>query len=61
MSELGLEKKKKKEEPEIKLQTFAGSQTKLENSKKASASVSLTTPKPLTVWIIVNCGKLLKR
>ena len=61
MSELGLEKKKKKEEPEIKLPTFAGSQTKLENSRKASASVSLTTPKPLTVWIIVNCGKLLKR
>ena len=26
-----------------------------------STSASLTTPKPLTVWIILNCGKLLKR
>ena len=58
MSKLGLEKK---EEPEIKLPTFAGSQTKLENSRKTSTSVSSTTPKPLTVWIMVNCGKLLKR
>ena len=58
MSKLGLEKK---EEPEIKLPTLAESQTKLENSRKASTSVSSTTPKPLTVWIMVNCGKLLKR
>ena len=26
--------------------------------KKKSTSVSLTMPKPLTVWIIINCGKL---
>ena len=45
---------KKKEEAEIKLPTFAGSQRKLQNSKKSSTSVSLTTPKPLTVWIIIN-------
>ena len=32
-----------------------------ENSKKASTSASLTTLKPLTVWIIPNCGKVLKR
>ena len=37
------------EEPEIKLPTFIGSQIKQENSRKTSAS--LTTLKPLTVWI----------
>ena len=31
-----------------------------EFQKKTSTSVSLTTLKPLTVWIIRNCGKLLK-
>ena len=34
---------------------------KLGNSIKTSTSVLLTMPKPLTVWIIVKCGKLLKR
>ena len=29
--------------------------------KKKSTSVLLTIPKPLTVWIIINCGKFLKR
>jgi len=29
--------------------------------KKTSTSASLTTLKPLTVWITTNCGKLLKR
>ena len=48
-------------EPEIKLPTFAGSQRKQENSRKTSTFALLTTPKPLTVWIIINCGKLLKR
>ena len=28
------------------------------HSRKTSTSVSLTTLKPLTVWIITNCGKL---
>ena len=28
--------------------------------KKTFTSVSSTMPKPLTVWIIINCGKLLK-
>ena len=29
--------------------------------EKISTSASLTTPKPLTVWIITNCGKFFKR
>ena len=49
----------KVEEPEIKLPTSAGSWKKPENSRKSSISASLTMPKPLTVWIIVN-WKILK-
>jgi len=30
------------------------------NSRKTSTSVSLTMPKPLTLWITTNCGKLLE-
>ena len=30
---------------------------KQESSRKTSISVLLTMPKPLTVWIITNCGK----
>ena len=52
---------KKAEEPEIKLPTSVGSQKKKENSIKMSTSASLTMPKPLTVWITTNCGKLFKR
>ena len=37
----------------------AGWQKKQENSRKTSTSASLTTLKPLTVWIITICGKLL--
>ena len=51
----------KAEEPEIKLPTSAGSLKKQENSRKTSISVLLTMPKPLTVWIIINCGKFFKR
>ena len=29
--------------------------------QKMPTSALLTTPKPLTVWIITNCGKFLKR
>ena len=47
------------EEPEIKLPTSAESQKKQENSRKTSTSASLTTLKPLTVWITTNC-KILK-
>ena len=29
--------------------------------QKTSTSASLTTLKPLTVWLTINCGKFLKR
>ena len=32
-----------------------------EFQKKTSISALLTMPKPLTVWITINCGKLFKR
>ena len=47
----------KEEEPEIKLPTSTESSKKQENSRQTSTSALLTTPKPLTVWIITNCGK----
>ena len=47
----------KAEEPEIKLPTSAGSWKKQESSRKTSLSALLTMPKPLTVWITINCGK----
>ena len=50
----------KAEEPEIKLPTSARSSKKQESPRKASISAFLTTPKPLTVWIKINCGKILK-
>ena len=55
MFKLDLEKA---EEPEIKLSTSTGSLKKQESyKKKTSISVLLTMPKPLTVWITINCGK----
>ena len=51
----------KAEEPEIKLPTSTGSWKKQESSRKTSTSASLTTLKPLTVWITANCGKFFKR
>ena len=48
---------RKAKEPEIKLPTSAGSWKKQESSRKTSISVLLTMPKPLTVWIKINCGK----
>ena len=47
----------KAEEPEIKFPTSAGSSKKRESSRKPSISALLTMPKPLTVWITINCGK----
>ena len=47
---------RKGEEPEIKLPTFAGSSKKQESSRKTSTSALLTMPKPLSVWITINCG-----
>ena len=58
MFKLDLEKA---EEPEIKLPTSIGSLKKQESSRKISFSVLLTMPKPLTVWITINCGKFLRR
>ena len=46
----------KAEEPEIKLPTSAGPWKKQESSGKTSISALLTMPKPLTVWITINCG-----
>ena len=58
MFKLDLEKP---EEPEIKLPTSIGSLKKQESSRKTSIYVLLTTPKPLTVWITINCEKFFKR
>ena len=57
MFKLALEKA---EEPEIKLPTSAGSWKKQESSRKTSISALLTMPKPLNVWITINCGKFWK-
>ena len=51
----------KGEEPEIKLPTSTGSWKKQESSRKTSISAFLAMPKPLTVWITINCGKFFKR
>ena len=51
----------KAEEPEIKLPTPDESLKMQENFRKTSTSALLTTPKPLTVWITINCGTFLKR
>ena len=46
----------KAEEPEIKLPTSAWSSKKQESSRKTFISALFTMPKPLTVWITINCG-----
>ena len=58
MFKLDLEKA---EEPEIKLPASTGSSKKQESSRKTSISALLTMPKPLAVWITINCGKFFKR
>ena len=45
----------------IKLPTSAGSCKKQESSRKTSIYALLTMPKPLTVWITINCRKFFKR
>jgi len=35
----------------------AGSWKKQKSSRQTSISALLTMPKPLTVWITINCGK----
>ena len=52
---------RKATEPETKLPTSAGSLKKQESSRKTSISALLTMPKPLTVWITINCGQFGKR
>ena len=47
----------KAQEPEIKLATSSGSLKKQGSSRKTSISALLTLPKPLTMWITINCGK----
>ena len=51
----------KAEEPEITLPTSAVSWKKQESSRKTSISALLTMPKPLTVWVTINCEKFWKR
>ena len=43
--------------PKIKLPTSAGSSKMQESSRKTSISALLTMPKPLTVWVTINCGE----
>ena len=52
---------RKGRQPEIKLPTSVGSSKQQESSRKTSISALLTMPKPLTVWITINCGKFFKR
>ena len=52
---------RKEEEPESKLPTSTGSLKRQESSRKTSISALLTTPKPLTLWVTINCGKFFKR
>ena len=58
MYKLGLEKA---EEPELKVPKFIESWRKQGSSRTTSTSASLTTLKPLMVWITTNSGKFLKR
>ena len=48
---------RKAEGSEIKLPGSTGSSKKQESSRKTCTSALLTMPKPLTVWITINCGK----
>ena len=58
MYKLDLEKA---EEPEIKFANIRWLIKKARESRKASTSASLTTLKPLTIWITTNCRKFLNR
>ena len=51
----------KAEEREIKIPTSSGSSKEQESSRKTSISALLTMPKPLTMWITINCGKSWRR
>ena len=58
MFKLDLEKAEK---PETKLPTSVDHRKSKRVPEKTSTSVLLTVPKPLTVWITINCGKFFKR
>ena len=58
MFKLDLEKAK---EPDIQLPTSTGSWIKEESARKTSSSALLIMPKPLTVWITINCRKFWNR
>ena len=51
---------RKGREPEIKLPTSDGASKKHESSRKTSISALMTMPKPLAMWIRINCGKFRK-
>ena len=42
-------------------QIFTISSKNQKSSRRTSTSALLTTPKPLTVWITINCGKFFKK
>ena len=46
---------------EFRILPSVGSLKKQESSRKTSISALLTIPKPLTVWITINCEKFFKR
>ena len=58
MFKLDLEKA---EETEIKLPVSTGSSKKQESFRGTPTSALLTMPKPFTVWITTNYGKVFKR
>ena len=51
----------KAEEQEIKLPIFLDRRESKGIPEEKKKSALLTTPKPLTVWITMNCGKFLKK
>jgi len=51
---------RKDRETRDQIANITGSSKKQESSRKTSISALLTMPKPLTVWITINCGTFLK-
>ena len=52
---------KKRRKTRDQIANITGSSTKQESSRKTSISALLIMPKPLTVWITINCGKFWRR
>ena len=48
---------RKGRETRDQISSITGSQKKQKSSRKTCSSALLTTPKPLTEWITINCGK----